>query len=170
MAAYDRLHHCSGPFAGRRRKRGTHKEGFGRSRGGFTSKIHARADSHGRPLGFVLTSGETSDYAATPALLGMPVAKPKAMLADKGYDSDEVRASLLLKGILPVIPPKANRKESVSYDFKLYKDRNRIERMFNRLKQFRRIATRYDKTAVSFLKFLAIAAAKIWLPTFVNRT
>lgn len=100
----------------------------------------------------------------------MPVAKPKAMLADKGYDSDEVRASLLLKGILPVIPPKANRKESVSYDFKLYKDRNRIERMFNRLKQFRRIATRYDKTAVSFLKFLAIAAAKIWLPTFVNRT
>ena len=80
------------------------------------------------------------------------------MLADKGYDSDDVRASLLLKGILPVIPPKANRREAIACDFRAYKDRNRVERMFNRLKQFRRIATRYDKTAVSFLGFLALAA------------
>ena len=100
----------------------------------------------------------------------MPVANPKLMLADKGYDSDEVRASLLLKGILPVIPPKANRKEPIACDFRAYKDRNRVERMFNRLKQFRHIATRYDKTAVSFLGFLALAAAKLWMPTFVNRT
>jgi transposase len=92
------------------------------------------------------------------------------MLADKGYDSDDVRASLLLKGILPVIPPKANRKVPIACDFRAYKDRNRVERMFNRLKQFRRIATRYDKTAVSFLGFLALAAAKLWLPTYVNRT
>lgn len=92
------------------------------------------------------------------------------MLADKGYDSDDVRASLLLRGILPIIPPKANRKEPIACDFCAYKDRNRVERMFNRLKQFRRIATRYDKTAVSFLGFLALAAAKIWLPSFVNRT
>jgi transposase len=66
------------------------------------------------------------------------------MLADKGYDGDDVRSSLLMHGILPVIPPKANRKEPIGCDFKAYKDRNRIERMFNRLKQFRRIATRYD--------------------------
>lgn len=91
------------------------------------------------------------------------------MLADKGYDSDEVRASLLIKGILPVIPPKANRKEPIACDFRAYKDRNRVERMFNRLKQFRRIATRYDKTAVSFVGFLALAAAKLWMPTYVNR-
>jgi transposase len=90
--------------------------------------------------------------------------------ADKGYDSDDVRASLLLKGILPVIPPKANRREAIACDFRAYKDRNRVERMFNRLKQFRRIATRYDKTAVSFLGFLALAAAKLWMPTYVNRT
>lgn len=100
----------------------------------------------------------------------MPVGKPKLMLADKGYDSDEVRARLLLKGILPVIPPKANRKQPIACDFRAYKDRNRVERMFNRLKQFRRIATRYDKTAVSFLGFLALAAAKLWMPTYVNRT
>lgn len=91
------------------------------------------------------------------------------MLADKGYDSDDVRANLLLKGILPVIPPKANRKEPIACDFRACKDRNRVERMFNRLKQFRRIATRYDKTAVSILGFLTLAAAKIWLPTYVNR-
>ena len=92
------------------------------------------------------------------------------MLADKGYDSDDVRTSLLLKGIVPVIPPKANRKEPIACDFRAYKDRNRVERMFNKLIQFRRIATRYDKTAVSFLGFLALAAAKLWLPTYVNRS
>ena len=91
------------------------------------------------------------------------------MLADKGYDGDDVRSSLLMHGILPVIPPKANRKELIGCDFKAYKDRNRIERMFNRLKQFRRIATRYDKTALSFIGFLCLAAAKLWLPSFVNR-
>ena len=92
------------------------------------------------------------------------------MLADKGYDSDDVRASLLLKGILPVIPPKTNRKVPIACDFRAYKDRNRVERMFNRLKQFRRIATRYDKTAKSVLAFLNLAAAKVWLPSFVNRS
>lgn len=92
------------------------------------------------------------------------------MLADKGYDSDDVRSSLLLKGIVPVIPPKANRKEPIACDFRAYKDRNRVERMFNKLKQFRRIATRYDKTALSFLGFLALAAAKLWIPTYVNRS
>jgi transposase len=92
------------------------------------------------------------------------------MLADKGYDGDEVRSALLIRGILPVIPPKSNRREPIPCDFTTYKDRNRIERMFNRLKQFRRIATRYDKTAPSFTAFLCLAAAKLWLPTFVNRT
>ena len=83
---------------------------------------------------------------------------------------DVVRQDLLLSGIVPVIPPKANRKNPPPCDFRAYKDRNRIERMFNRLKQFRRIATRFDKTAKSFAAFLALAAAKIWIPYFVNRT
>ena len=118
----------------------------------------------------MLTGGETSDYLAVPTLLDMPVAKPQAMLADKGYDGDDVRSSLLMKGILPIIPPKSNRKQFIECDFQRYKDRNRIERMFNRLKQFRRIATRYDKTAKSYLGFLCLAAAKLWLPYFVNRS
>ena len=131
--------------------------------------MHARADGQGRPLGFVVTGGEASDYTAVPQLLALPVDRPKAMLADKGYDGDDVRAALLMKGILPVIPPKANRKEPAACDFTRYKDRNRIERMFNKLKQFRRIATRYDKTRLSFCGFLCLAAARIWMPTFVNR-
>jgi transposase len=92
------------------------------------------------------------------------------MIADKGYDGDEVRTALLMKGVLPVIPPKANRKEPIACDFRAYKDRNRIERMFNRLKQARRIATRYDKTASSFVAFLNIAASRLWLKHYVNRT
>lgn len=102
--------------------------------------------------------------------MAMAVPKPKALLADKGYDGNEVRSNLLMEGILPVIPPRSNRKEPATCDYHRYKDRNRIERMFSRIKQFRRIATRYDKTAKSYLGFLAIAAAWLWLPTFVNRT
>jgi transposase len=111
-----------------------------------------------------------SDYRAVPALLDMPVAKPKALLADKGYDGDAVREDLLWRGILPIIPPKANRREPATCDFRRYRDRNQVERLFNRLKQSRRIATRYDKTASSFLGFLSLAAVKLWLTDYVNRT
>ncbi len=110
-----------------------------------------------------------SDYRAVPALLDMPVAKPKVLLADKGYDGDAVREDLLWRGILPIIPPKANRREPPACDFRRYRDRNHVERLFNRLKQSRRIATRYDKTATSFLGFLSLAAAKLWLSDYVNR-
>ncbi len=102
-------------------------------------------------------------------LIQLPLKNPRLMLADKGYDSDDVRAALLMKGILPVIPPKSNRREPIACDFRAYKDRNRVERMFNRIKQFRRIATRYDKTATSYMGFLALASVKLWMPTFVNR-
>ena len=100
----------------------------------------------------------------------MPVANPKRMLADKGYDGDDVRSSLLVKGILPVIPPRANRKEPAACDFQAYRDRNRIKRMFNSLKQSRRIATRYNRTALSFLSFLNIAAPRVWMQNYGNRT
>jgi transposase len=75
----------------------------------------------------------------------LPLPKPKALLPDKGYDGDRFRESLLLRGILPVIPPRSNRKVPEHPDYRRYKDRNRVERMFGKLKQQRRIATRYDK-------------------------
>jgi len=117
-----------------------------------------------------VTGGEVSDFTAVPDLLNMPVATPQAMLADKGYDSDDVRDRLADQNIQAVIPPKANRTHPPACDFKRYCDRNRIERMFNRLKQARRIATRYDKTRLSYINFLYLAAAKDWLRSFVNST
>jgi transposase len=92
------------------------------------------------------------------------------MLADRGYDSNDVRQALLLKGILPVIPPRMNRRDLISCDFRLYRERNVIERMINRLKQCRRIATRYDKSARSYLSFLCLAAVRLWTQSFVNTT
>jgi transposase len=111
-----------------------------------------------------------SDYWAVPALLDMPVAKPKALLADKGYDGDAIREDLLWRGVLPIIPPKANRRDPAACDFRRYRDRNQVEPLFNRLKQSRRIATRYDKTASSFLGFLSLAAGKLWLTDYVNKS
>jgi len=102
--------------------------------------------------------------------MALPVNKPNALLADKGYDGDVLRANLLIRGILPIIPPKANRREPITCDFRRYRDRNRIERMFGYLKHQRRIATRYDKTALSFASFLNLAAIRRWLPNFVNTT
>lgn len=100
--------------------------------------------------------------------MAIPVTKPKALLADKGYDGDTVRENLLRQGILPIIPSKTNRRQPIPCDFRRYRDRNRIERMFAHLKQFRRIAARYDKTALSFASFLNLAAIRKWLPHFVN--
>ncbi len=98
----------------------------------------------------------------------IPVTKPKALLADKGYDGDRFRESLLIQGILPIIPPRSNRKAPEHPDYRRYKDRNRIERMFGKLKQQRRIATRYDKSILSFESFLNLAAVRLWLKSFVN--
>lgn len=98
----------------------------------------------------------------------IPVAAPKALLADKGYDADRFRESLLIRSILPIIPPRFNRKVPEHPDYRRYRDRNRVERMFGKLKQQRHVATRYDKTNLSFESFLNLAAARLWLKSFVN--
>src|SRR3546814_2420602 len=113
LAAQDRQHQRSRPCLGSGRKSGACANALGRSRGGFTSKIHARCDNQGLPVGFILTGGEASDYTAAEPLMAIPVATPKALLADKGYDGDRFRASLLVRGILPIIPPRANRKAQI---------------------------------------------------------
>ena len=89
--------------------------------------------------------------------------KADAVLADKGYDADYVIEAVEKLGAIAVIPPKSNRKTVREYDKELYKERNLIERLFNKLKQFRRIATRYDKTALSFMSFLNVVAIYLWL-------
>ncbi len=155
--------------SGGRRKRGTQKQGLGRSRGGFTSKIHARTNGEGLPLAFVITPGEAHDATAYDELMDLDDARPKALLADRGYDSDAIREDSWFHGTDPIIPTKINRKLQRPVDPLLYALRNRIERFFNNLKNARRVATRYDKTADSFMAFVQIASIKIWL-RFVNTT
>src|SRR3546814_14420763 len=98
--------------------------------------------------------------------MAIPVATPKALLADKGYDGDRFRESLLVRGILPIIPPRANRKAPEHPDYGRYKDRNRVERMFGKLKQQRRIATRYDK---NLLRSEERRVGKEWVSTCRSR-
>lgn len=134
---------------------------MGRSRGGLTTKLHAVGDGRGDPIRFGLTGGETADISSAETMLeGLEAMR---FIADKGYDSDALTAWIQAKDAECVIPPRKNRKNPRPYDRQAYRSRNLIERLFNKLKQFRRIATRYDKTAVSFLGFVHLAAALLWL-------
>ena len=158
----DRQHHREGAPTQRRRKRGSQINALGRSRGGFSTKIHVVGDADGLPLALHLTPGQTADIAAAEDALELVEIRPKALLADKGYDSDDLRNTLLMHGTRPIIPWKANRRSPGQLDRPSYRHRNRIERVIGFLKHFRRLATRYDKTAASFLSFVQLAAIHRW--------
>ena len=111
-------------------------------------------DALGNPLALRLTGGQVHDITQAEALTAQ--VQPEAVLADKGYDADAYIASLRARSIKPVIPPKANRKNKRDYDFALYRERNLVERFFQFIKQFRGIATRYEKTARNFLAGLQL--------------
>jgi transposase len=138
---------------------GMQEQELGRSRGGFTTKIHAACDALGNPLRFFITAGQRSDYIKALDLIeGFEM---QALLADKGYDADYIIAAV--GKAQAVILPRAMRKHQRSYDTELYKERNLVERMFNKLKHFRRVATRYDKLAITYLAFIHFAAIFILL-------
>jgi transposase len=120
-----------------------------------------RSDALGRPLGFVLTGGQVNDSTKAGRLLDE--VKSTHVIADRGYDSDQVLEQIEERGAVAVIPPKSNRREQREYDRELYKERNLIERAFNKLKRFRRIATRYDRKALYFRSFLYLAASLLWM-------
>ena len=132
-----------------------------RLRGGLTTKIHAIVDALGNPLAVSLTGGQVHDITQAETLAAL--VEPEAMLADKGYNSDSFIASLTLRAIRPVIPPKSNRKIKRDCDFALYAERNLVERFFNTIKHFTGIATRYEKTARNFLAGLHLVCALAWL-------
>jgi transposase len=127
----------------------------------LTTKIHMLADALGRPLRFILTGGQVHDIVAAPALL--EGVEGGGVIADKAYDSNDFRQIVADAGMLAVIPSTRSRKVSIPHDVTLYKTRNRIERCFNKLKHFRRFATRFDRRAVHFLSFIHLAAAMIWM-------
>jgi transposase len=127
----------------------------------LTTKIHACVDALGNPIRLIVTAGQVADVTQGAALVtGIPT---EAVIADKGYDSDELVATIEITGAEAIIPPRSNRNRPRKVDWHRYKARNLVERFFNRLKQFRRLATRYDKLAKHFSAFLHIACAYIWL-------
>jgi transposase len=164
---------------------------IGRSRGGLTSKIHLVADGRGRPLSMLLTPGNVNDTTMMTATIGRirvprpgrgrPRTRPERVLADKGYPSKANRSYLADRGIKATIPDKADQRQNRTnkgsgggrppdFDAEIYKNRNVVERSFNRLKNWRGIAMRSDKTARNYQAGVTLAAALIWINTDLINT
>ena len=134
---------------------------MGRSRGGFSTKIHIAVDALGNPVEFILTGGQQADVTqAKPLMLGH---QADAVIADKAYDSDAVVDAAKRQGAEAVIPSKKNRKVPRDYDKHVYKERKKVEWFINLIKQYRRVATRYEKTARNFLGFVHVASIMVLL-------
>jgi len=137
-------------------------QAIGRSRGGLSTKIHALVDALGNPIGFCLTGGEQHDLVGADHLL--PTMEADTLIGDKAFDADErVLEPLAAAGKSAVIPPRSNRASPREYDRALYAARHLIENFFAKIKQFRAIATRYEKTARNFLAAVHLVASVVWL-------
>jgi transposase len=123
----------------------------------LSTKLHLAVDAAGNPLRLILTAGQIADIDCAHALVDE--LRYGALIADKGYDANVLVASIEASGAQAVIPPRSNRLTPRFYDQQLYRHRNLIERFFNRIKHYRRIATRYDKLARSYLAFVQLACA-----------
>ena len=134
---------------------------MGKSRGGLSTKIHAAVDALGNPVRLLITGGQHSEINQANALIdGFSAA---FVIADKGYDADAFVDFIHAKGAQAVIPPRKNRKMARVYDEYLYRERNLVERLFQKLKHYRRIATRYERLAITYLAMLTLVATMIWL-------
>jgi transposase len=134
---------------------------MGRTKGGMNTKLHTLCDKLGRPVRLLIAEGQRSDFKGADVLLkDLPGAK--ALLGDKGYDNDKIRTMLTDQGITPCIPPKKNRKTTIEYCKSLYKTRHKVENLFAKLKDWRRIATRYDRCAHTFASAIYLEATVIF--------
>lgn len=144
-----------------RQKKQQEHEAMGKSRGGLSTKIHAAVDALGNPVRFLLTAGQHSEIKQANSLIDGFSAD--YIIADKGYDADAFIVAIEMGGAVAVIPPKKNRKTARNYDEHLYCERNLVERVFQKLKHYRRIATRYERLATTYLAMLSLVATIIWL-------
>ena len=131
---------------------------MGRTKGGLNSKLHAVCDEAGRPILLHLTAGQVSDYKGAQVLLPR-LPKAATLIADRGYDGNWFRTALAERGTEPCIPGRKNRKQVLDYDKTLYRQRHKIENMFAKIKDWRRVATRYDRCAHTFFSAICIAAS-----------
>jgi transposase len=140
-------------------------QALGRSRGGFGTKIHAAVSGLLLPVALLLSAGQEADVCHARTLLAeVPAnAEVQAVIADKGYDSQAVVEAVVARGAEAVMPSRSNRKEQRVYDKERYKDRNLAERFWSKIKQFRRVATRYEKTGRNFLAFVQVASLIVLL-------
>lgn len=141
---------------------------MGRSRGGFGSKLHIAVDIQGQPVNICLGPGEEHDVTRGEELLGTE--EPGCVIADKAYDSDEFVDVIRQRGAEAVIPPRSNRIRKRRWNKRKYKLRNLAERFINRIKHYRRVATRYEKTARNYLAFVHLASTLVMLGVTVNTT
>jgi len=154
-----RAHPCA---AGAPQARGGQAaQALGRSRGGFSTKIHIVVDALGNPLRCTLTGGQAHDITQAPILLAGLVCGQ--VIADKGYDATEFVTTIEAQGAVPVIPPRSNRKTPRTYDTHVYQERHLVECFINKIKHYRRIFARFDKLDQRFLDFLHFVATLIWL-------
>lgn len=135
---------------------------MGRSRGGLTTKIHALVDADGRPVRLELTPGQAGDAPIAAALLEN-LAPGATLIADRAYDTNAIRDLAAKRGAWANIPPRSIRKGSFAFSTWVYRQRNLVERFFNQVKQFRGLATRYDRNPENYLAALKLAAVRIWL-------
>ena len=135
---------------------------MGRSRGGLTTKIHALVDACGLPIALKLTEGQAHDGRAACDMLGS-LAAGNILLADAAYDSDALRQTLAGRGAWANVKPMPRRRDVPAFSSFLYRYRNLVERFFNRLKHFRAVATRYDKSSENYLASIKLASARIWM-------
>jgi len=135
---------------------------MGRSRGGLTTKIHALVDANGLPIVLKLTEGQAHDGRAACDMLGS-LAAGNILLADRAYDSDALRQALAERGAWANVKPMPNRRNVPAFSSFLHRYRNLVERFFNKLKHFRAVATRYDKTPENYLASVKLASVRIWM-------
>ena len=158
-ASYIRIHHSGLNPAG-----GREAQAIGLSRGGLTTKIHALVDGHGRALKLLLSAGNLADITIAPALVcDLHERDCGTLVADKGYDSDALRALLVEKNIFPCLALNATRKQRRFFHRGYYRHRHQVENFFACLKRHRRVATRYDKLATSFAAFVTLSAILNWI-------
>ena len=142
---------------------------MGRSRGGLTTKIHALVDADGLPITLKITEGQAHDGRSADDMLGS-VKADCILLADRAYDSDRLRTSLAERGAWANVRAMPNRVNVPAFSQFLYRQRNAVERFFNKLKHFRAIATRYDKRDDNFLASIQLASIRIWLRSYESVT
>jgi transposase len=142
---------------------------MGRSRGGLTTKVHALVDAAGLPIALKLSEGQAHDGRAAADMFDT-VQAGHILLADRAYDSDALRDSLTQRGAWGNIRLMTKRKKRPAFSAWLYRQRNAVERFFNKLKHFRAVATRYDKRDDNFLASVKLASIRIWLRTNESAT